>query len=134
MISEHILWWTRSVRNIPVEGPKKYLQDTTGGKNWQLILGLKVKVDSGIPVLFQCVWSVLQVAVCNLASIALNMYVDTKKKVFDFAKFRDVVKVMVRNLNKIIEVNYYPVEEVSSERDVPLPAVNADGVAGFHTQ
>ena len=49
---------------------------------------------------------------CNLASIALNMYVDEKKREFDFVKFRDVVKVMVRNLNKIIDINYYPVEEV----------------------
>ena len=47
-----------------------------------------------------------QVAVCNLASIALNMYV--KDRTFDFEKLRNVTKVIVRNLNKIIEVNFYP--------------------------
>ena len=59
----------------------------------------------------------VQVAVCNLASIAVNMYVDEKKKRFDFAKFREVIKVMVRNLNRIIDINYYPVNEVSSEHE-----------------
>ena len=52
---------------------------------------------------------------CNLASIAVNMYVDEKKKTFDFAKFREVIKVMVRNLNRIIDINYYPVDEVSGK-------------------
>ena len=53
-----------------------------------------------------------QVAVCNLASIALNMYVKPDKT-YDFLKLAEVTKVIVRNLNKIIEVNYYPVPEVS---------------------
>ena len=48
---------------------------------------------------------------CNLASIALNMYVKPDKT-YDFAKLAEVTKVIVRNLNKIIEVNYYPVPEV----------------------
>lgn len=52
-----------------------------------------------------------QVAVCNLASIALNMFVKPDKT-FDFPKLRDVTKVITRNLNKIIEINYYPVPEV----------------------
>lgn len=54
-----------------------------------------------------------QVAVCNLASIALNMYV-TPERTFDFSKLAYVTKVIVRNLNKIIEINYYPVVEVMS--------------------
>ncbi|KAL8592921.1 Ribonucleoside-diphosphate reductase large subunit [Nucella lapillus] len=63
-----------------------------------------------------------EVAVCNLASIALNMYVDDKKRQFDFGKFREVVKVMVRNLNKIIDINYYPVVEAerSNMRHRPI--------------
>lgn len=53
----------------------------------------------------------LQVAVCNLASLALNMYV-TPERTFDFQKLASVTKVTVRNLNKIIDINYYPVAEV----------------------
>lgn len=52
-----------------------------------------------------------QIAVCNLASIALNMYV-TSERTFDFTKLASVTKVIVKNLNKIIDINYYPVPEV----------------------
>lgn len=48
---------------------------------------------------------------CNLASIALNMYV-TPERSFDFNKLAAVTKVIVKNLNKIIDINYYPVPEV----------------------
>lgn len=58
-----------------------------------------------------CPWA--QVAVCNLASIALNMYV-TPEHTYDFKKLAEVTKVIVRNLNKIIDINYYPVPEVSA--------------------
>jgi ribonucleoside-diphosphate reductase subunit M1 len=52
-----------------------------------------------------------EVAVCNLASMALPSFVDYKRGVFDFEKLHEVVQVVTRNLNKIIEVNHYPVEE-----------------------
>lgn len=53
-----------------------------------------------------------EIAVCNLASLALPKYVVTEngKKRFDFQKLRDVVNVATRNLNKVIERNHYPVE------------------------
>lgn len=51
-----------------------------------------------------------EVAVCNLASISLPAFV-TDEKTFDFEKFHQVVKLMTRNLNKIIDINYYPVPE-----------------------
>lgn len=39
------------------------------------------------------------------------MYV-TSEKTFDFKKLASVTKVIVKNLNKIIDINYYPVPEV----------------------
>lgn len=48
-----------------------------------------------------------------MASIALNMYV-TSEHTYDFKKLAEVTKVIVRNLNKIIDINYYPVPEVSA--------------------
>lgn len=48
---------------------------------------------------------------CNLASVALNRYVTPDRK-FDFAKLEAVTGVVVRNLNKIIDINFYPVPEV----------------------
>jgi ribonucleoside-diphosphate reductase alpha chain len=50
-------------------------------------------------------------AVCNLASLALPSYVDAKKRVFDFDKLREVVKVAIRNLNRVIDINFYPTAE-----------------------
>ncbi|KAK5138257.1 ribonucleotide-diphosphate reductase subunit rnr1 [Meristemomyces frigidus] len=52
-----------------------------------------------------------EVAVCNLASIALPTYVDIENERYDFQKLHDVVKVVTRNLNKIININHYPVVE-----------------------
>jgi len=50
-----------------------------------------------------------EVAVCNLTSVNLSMFVENQT--FNFQKLHDVTRVMTRNLNKIIDVNYYPVKE-----------------------
>lgn len=52
-----------------------------------------------------------EIAVCNLASVAVNMFVKPDQT-FDFTKLKDVTKVVTKNLNKIIDVNFYPVPEV----------------------
>jgi ribonucleoside-diphosphate reductase alpha chain len=49
-----------------------------------------------------------ETAVCNLASIALPRFVSDGN--FNHQKLIDVVAVIVRNLNKIIDINYYPTE------------------------
>merc|ERR1712048_876739 len=51
------------------------------------------------------------IAVCNLASIALPRYIDSKTGKFDFDTLHKVAKQVVRCLNRIIDVNFYPVEE-----------------------
>ncbi|MFZ5973446.1 MAG: ribonucleoside-diphosphate reductase subunit alpha [Bacteroidota bacterium] len=51
-----------------------------------------------------------EVAVCNLASIALPKFVTEDGK-FDHQKLYEITKVATRNLNKVIDINYYPVEE-----------------------
>ncbi|QDJ95018.1 ribonucleotide reductase large subunit [Hypsugopox virus] len=50
-----------------------------------------------------------EIAVCNLASIALNMFVNNKE--FNFIKLKEITKIIVKNLNKIINNNYYPLDE-----------------------
>ena len=52
-----------------------------------------------------------EVAVCNLASIALPMYVNEESGEYDFQRLYDVTYVATKNLNKVIDVNYYPVDE-----------------------
>jgi ribonucleoside-diphosphate reductase alpha chain len=75
-----------------------------------------------------------EVAVCNLASIALPKFVnnvDNYETVsFDFKKLYDITKVITRNLNKIIDVNYYPVPEAekSNKRHRPI-GIGIQGLA-----
>ena len=61
-----------------------------------------------------------EVAVCNLASLALPMFV--KDGEFDFNKLFEVTYVATKNLNKIIDYNYYPVPEAkkSNMRHRPI--------------
>jgi len=51
-----------------------------------------------------------ETSVCNLASIALPKYVDKETKTFDFVKLHEVVKTVTKNLNRVIDRNFYPVE------------------------
>jgi ribonucleoside-diphosphate reductase alpha chain len=66
-----------------------------------------------------------EVAVCNLASLALPRYVKEEKdgtKSFDHQKLFDVTYHATVNLNKVIDINYYPVEEArnSNMRHRPI--------------
>ena len=70
-----------------------------------------------------------EVAVCNLASIALPTFIE-KDGIYNFERLHQVTKVVTTNLNKIIDVNYYPVEEArrSNMRHRPV-GVGVQGLA-----
>ncbi|CCM10137.1 Ribonucleoside-diphosphate reductase large subunit [Cardinium endosymbiont cEper1 of Encarsia pergandiella] len=51
-----------------------------------------------------------EIAVCNLASIALPMFVDDNRS-FDHTKLYEVTYLVTKNLNKVIDRNYYPLPE-----------------------
>lgn len=61
-----------------------------------------------------------EVAVCNLASLALPKFIIDGK--FDHQKLYEVTKVVTKNLNKVIDLNYYPVPEAenSNKRHRPI--------------
>ncbi|WP_017730096.1 ribonucleoside-diphosphate reductase subunit alpha [Nafulsella turpanensis] len=66
-----------------------------------------------------------EVAVCNLASIALPKFVtegENGKLYFDHKKLYDITYVATKNLNKVIDINYYPVPEArnSNMRHRPI--------------
>ena len=69
-----------------------------------------------------------EVAVCNLASIALPRFVSDGE--FDHRRLFEVTQVVTKNLNKIIDVNYYPVEEArrSNFRHRPI-GIGVQGLA-----
>ncbi|KAG0078313.1 Ribonucleoside-diphosphate reductase large subunit [Podila epicladia] len=61
-----------------------------------------------------------EVAVCNLASIALPTFI--QNQTYDFKMLHKVTKTVTRNLNRIIDQNYYPVPEAekSNKRHRPV--------------
>jgi len=70
-----------------------------------------------------------ETAVCNLASIALPAFID-QNGLFDFSKLHEVTKVITYNLNKVIDVNYYPTEKTkrSNMRHRPI-GIGVQGLA-----
>ena len=76
-----------------------------------------------------------EVAVCNLASVALPRFVTglgkaKKERNFDFQKLRQVVGVVTKNLNRVIDLNFYPLPEAkrSNLRHRPM-GIGVQGLA-----
>ena len=69
-----------------------------------------------------------ETAVCNLASIGLPTFVENG--VFNYDKLQEVASVITENLNKVIDVNYYPTEKtrVSNLRHRPI-GIGVQGLA-----
>ena len=69
-----------------------------------------------------------ETAVCNLASICLPRFIENGK--YNFNKLQDVTRMCIRNLNKIIDINFYPSEKAkrSNMRHRPVGL----GVQGLH--
>lgn len=69
-----------------------------------------------------------EVAVCNLASISLGKFV--KDGEFDHQRLYEITRVVTRNLNKVIDINYYPVPEAekSNMRHRPI-GIGVQGLA-----
>jgi len=73
-----------------------------------------------------------ETAVCNLASIALPTFIDmtADKPTMNYAKLHEVTKTVTENLNRIIDVNYYPTEKTrkSNMRHRPI-GIGVQGLA-----
>jgi ribonucleotide reductase alpha subunit len=70
-----------------------------------------------------------ETAVCNLASIGLPCFVNEKTKQFDYEKLHEVAKVITTNLNKVIDINFYPTQK--TERSNMLHRPIGIGVQGL---
>ena len=71
-----------------------------------------------------------EVAVCNLASISLPMFATYDSKDYDYERLHKVTKRITRNLNRVIDRNYYPVPEArtSNMRHRPI-GIGVQGLA-----
>ena len=75
-----------------------------------------------------------EVAVCNLASIALPKFVTEDGK-FDHQRLYEITYVVTKNLNKVIDINFYPVPEAknSNMRHRPI-GIGVQGLADTFIQ
>jgi ribonucleotide reductase alpha subunit len=71
-----------------------------------------------------------ETAVCNLASIALPAFVNHSSKQFDYSRLHEVTKVVTNNLNRVIDINFYPTEKTkrSNFRHRPI-GIGVQGLA-----
>ena len=107
------LWWQVLQAQIEQGTPYLLFKDAANRKSNQKNLGT-IKSSNLCTEIVEFT-SPEETAVCNLASIALPTYIeyDTEndnKPFFNFAKLHEVTKVITKNLNKVIDVNFYPVE------------------------
>ena len=71
-----------------------------------------------------------ETAVCNLASIGLPSFVDETTKLFNYNKLYDVTKVVTNNLNKIIDINFYPTYKTNRSNLLHRPiGIGVQGLA-----
>lgn len=106
------LWWQILQSQIEQGVPYLLFKDAVNKKTNQKNLGT-IK-SSNLCTEITEFTSPDETAVCNLASIALPTYIEKDengKAFFNFKKLHEVTKVITKNLNKVIDVNFYPVEK-----------------------
>ncbi|KAI0258190.1 ribonucleotide reductase [Gloeopeniophorella convolvens] len=112
------LWYAILDAQIETGGPFMCYKDHANRKSNQKNLG--VIKSSNLCTEIMEYSAPDETAVCNLASIALPSFIRGNR--YDFQKLHDVAKVVAFNLNRVIDVNYYPIEEArrSNMRHRPI--------------
>ncbi|MBK7817690.1 MAG: ribonucleoside-diphosphate reductase subunit alpha [Sphingobacteriaceae bacterium] len=114
------LWAAIIDAQIETGNPYMLFKDAANSKSNQQNLGT-IKSSNLCTEILEYT-SADEVAVCNLASIALPRFVDEKTGTFDHNKLFEITYAATRNLNKIIDRNYYPIPEArnSNMRHRPI--------------
>jgi ribonucleoside-diphosphate reductase alpha subunit len=125
-IAARELWNAILEAQIETGTPYMLYKDAANRKSNQQHLGTIRNSNLCTEIIEYC--SADEVAVCNLASISLPRF--TTGKTFDFKKLFEITKVVTKNLNKIIDGNYYPLQETknSNFRHRPI-GIGVQGLA-----
>lgn len=120
------LWYKIIQSQIETGSPFMLYKDHANEKSNQKNLGT-IKSSNLCTEIMQYTSS-KEVAVCNLASIALPKFVENGE--FDHKKLFEVTYQVTKNLNRIIDLNYYPVEEArySNMKNRPV-GIGVQGLA-----
>lgn len=108
-ISAQKLWFAILQSQVETGTPYMLYKDACNGKSNQQNLGTIRSSNLCTEIIEYTAPD--EVAVCNLASLNLSAYVNEETKTFDFQKLYEVTKVVTKNLNKVIDCNFYPVED-----------------------
>ncbi|MCD6067108.1 MAG: ribonucleoside-diphosphate reductase [Bacteroidetes bacterium] len=114
------LWAAIIESQIETGNPYMLFKDAANSKSNQQNLGT-IKSSNLCTEIIEYT-SADEIAVCNLASLALPRFVDTETGTIDHQKLFEVTYTATKNLNKIIDRNYYPVPEArnSNMRHRPI--------------
>ena len=125
-VSARKLWHTILESQVETGSPFMLYKDAANEKSNQKNLGT-IRSSNLCTEIIQYT-SPEEVAVCNLASIALPKFVSNGK--YDFEKLFEITKTVTKNLNKVIDVNYYPVKEAefSNLKNRPI-GIGVQGLA-----
>lgn len=125
------LWEKIMVAQIETGGPYMLYKDACNSKSNQKNLGV-IKSSNLCTEIVQYT-SEEEIAVCNLASISLPSFVSSGE--FDFNYLYKVSKIVARNLNIVIDKNFYPLEEArtSNTRHRPI-GIGVQGLADCYIQ
>ncbi|KAG6332002.1 hypothetical protein ID866_7087 [Astraeus odoratus] len=120
------LWYAILEAQVETGGPFMVYKDSANRKSNQKNLGTIKSSNLCTEIIEYSAPD--EVAVCNLASLALPTFISNGK--YNFKKLHEVTKVVTRNLNRIIDVNYYPVPEArrSNMRHRPI-GIGVQGLA-----
>lgn len=121
------LWFEILESQIETGTPYMLYKDSANAKSNQQNLGT-IKSSNLCTEIIEYT-SPEEVAVCNLASIALPKFINEAGR-FDHQKLYDITRVVTKNLNKVIDINYYPVSEAktSNLRHRPI-GIGVQGLA-----
>jgi len=121
------LWFEILEAQIETGTPYMLYKDASNRKSNQKNLGT-IKSSNLCTEILEYT-SADEVAVCNLASLALPKFVTEEGK-FDHQRLYEITKVVTKNLNKVIDINYYPVIEAqnSNMRHRPI-GIGVQGLA-----
>lgn len=127
-VSAQDLWFAILDAQIETGVPYMLFKDACNGKSNQQNLGT-IRSSNLCTEIIEYT-SPDEVAVCNLASIALPKFVSSDGKSFDHELLRQVTRQVARNLDRIIDVNHYPLEAArrSNMRHRPI-GIGIQGLA-----
>jgi ribonucleoside-diphosphate reductase alpha chain len=109
VISSRKIWNFILSSQIETGTPYILFKDSINKKSNQMNIGTITNSNLCAEIVQYCDQN--EYSVCTLASLSLPNFVCDDGLRFDFNKLIEVVEVVVRNLNKVIDVNYYPVPE-----------------------